>query len=578
VARTDKSAVIRTLRDISLLLQLRGENAFKSRAYEVAADRLSGLPDDLSDWVRNHKLREIPGIGAALEEKITELWETGRLGYFDKLMEGYPPGILQLVRVPDLGPKRASALWESLGIGDVDALEAACKEGRIRSLKGFGERSESKILEGIQVFRRQKTSRRPLHEALAVANPLLSFLRACPGVVRADVAGSVRRFCETVSDIDFVASATSPQPIMDAFASRPEVYEVLAKGDTKCSVRLWKGELQADLRIVPDEDYATALHHFTGSKAHHIRLRGRALDLGMKISEWGLLRGEEKLKVPDEATLYRFLGMSYVPPELREDAGEVEAALAGQLPDTLLSISDIAGAVHCHTDWSDGKNTLAEMALAAQEMGLSYLTITDHSQAAHYAGGLTQEELVQQWDEIDALNEKLTTLRLLKGTEVDILEDGRLDFPDELLQRLDIVIASIHQRHQLNEEQMTRRVLNAFDNPHMHILGHPTGRLLGSREPYGLVMEKVLDKAAEKGIAIEVNGSPHRLDIKSEYVRMAIQRGTRLVVSVDAHSTAELGYLKFAVGTARKGWAQKQNILNTLPHELFLKTLREMRH
>lgn len=574
----DKSTVARVLREISVLLQVKGENAFKSRAYDIAADRIAGYAGDLTELVRAKKLRELPGIGAAIEEKVTELVTTGTLAYHQQLLADYPPGIVDLLKVPELGPKKAATLWKELGVGDVDALEKACREGRVRGVKGFGEKSETKILEGVAQMRAQQADlRHRLGDVLPVAEEILARVRATPGVIRAAVAGSVRRFRETVADVDIIASSETPVPVMAAFAHDSHVSKVLSHGETKCSVRLFHPDLQVDLRVVPDEDFATALHHFTGSKAHHIRLRGRAQDRGLKISEWGLHRGEEKLPVPDEETLYRLLELPYVPPELREDWGEVEAAETARLPGVLLEIGDVQGNVHSHSTWSDGKDTLEAMALAARGLGLTYLTVTEHSQAAHYAGGLTEDALKRQWDEIDALNEKVPGIRLLKGIEVDILEDGTLDYPEHVLEKLEVVIGSVHVRHQQDEDKMTQRVLRAFDNPYLHILGHATGRLINSRPPYGLRMPEVFEKAARRGVAIEVNGNPHRLDLHAEHVRQALTYGVKLVVSTDSHSVRELHHLRFSVGTARKGWARKEDVLNTLSADAFAHTLRTMR-
>lgn len=576
----DRQTVVRTLREIALLLQMRGENAFKSRAYEVAADRIAGSQEDLQELVANRRLQELPGIGKAIAEKVTELCTTGRLPYYEELKASFPPGISEMVKVPDLGPKKAVILWQELQVSTVDELEKACQDHRVREIRGFGEKSEAKILAGIEVYRRAAANpeRRRLGDVLHLAEDILRHVQQGPGVKRAALGGSLRRFCETVADVDLIASAPEAGPVMDHFAAHSQVREVLGRGDSKCSVRLFRADLQVDLRVVPDEDFATALHHFTGSKAHHIRLRGLALDRGLKISEWGVHRGDQKLSVPDEPALYDLLGMQYVPPELREDWGEVEAALERRLPEDLLRLEDVQGNVHSHSTWSDGKNSLEEMARTAQAMGLRYLTVTEHSQAASYARGLTYEALQRQWAEIDGLNEKLQgAFRLLKGIEVDILEDGRLDFPDQVLQKLDVVIGSIHVRHGLDGEAMTRRVLRAFDNPHLHILGHATGRLINERAPYDLQMERILDRAAEKGVAIEVNGSPHRLDIRADYVRMALQRGIRLTASTDSHSTSELQYLTYSVGTARKGWARRGDILNTLPADQFVHALRTMR-
>jgi DNA polymerase (family 10) len=574
----DKATVAQVLRDISLLLQMKGESVFRSRAYDTAADRIVGLGEDLGALVREGRLQELPGIGQATADKVSELVTTGKLAWFESLKAEFPPGVLELVRVPELGPKKALALARQLGVDGVDALEKACREGRVRQLSGFGEKSEAKLLDGIALYRRTVNSRRLLGEALPVAERILESVKAAPGVIRASLGGSVRRRAETIGDVDLIASAPDASAVFDAFTRSPEVAQVIGRGESKCSVRLHERDLQVDLRVLPDEDFATALHHFTGSKGHHVRLRGLAQERGLKISEWGVHDANgQKLSVPDEAALYRLLGMQYIPPELREDSGEIEAALAGKLPEDLVTLEDIQGAVHAHSTWSDGKNSLEEMARAAQALGLKYLTVTEHSQAAIYAGGLKEDDLRRQWDEIDRVNETVRGVRLLKGIEVDILESGALDYSDGILERLEVVIGSIHVRHGMDEEQMTRRLLQAFDNPHLHILGHPTGRLLQSREPYPLRMEAVLDKAAERGVTVEVNGKPERLDLKTEHVRQALQRGVKLVVSADAHKVADLGNLAFAVATARRGWARKGDILNTLPAEGFVDTLRTRR-
>ncbi|MBF5041339.1 DNA polymerase/3'-5' exonuclease PolX [Aggregicoccus sp. 17bor-14] len=573
----NRDEVAKILRDISLLLQLKGENAFKSRAYDIGADRISGLTEDLGPLVTSGRLQELPGIGQALAQKITELVTTGKLDYFERLKAEFPPGLLELLRIPDVGPRKVALLWSELKVGSVAELELACRQGRVRELKGFGEKSEAKILEGIALYQRAHGggTRRPLGEVLPQARALLAHVQAAPGVVRASLAGSVRRGRETVGDVDLIASAAEPGPVLDALAKAPGVAQLIGKGESKCSVRLADGDLQVDLRVLPDEDYATALHHFTGSKAHHLRLRGLAQDRGLSISEWGVQqRDGTKLAVPTEGALYAALGMQPVPPELREDTGEIEAALAGTLPTDLVTLEDVLGAVHAHSTWSDGKHTLEEMARAAKALGLRYLTVTEHSEAAIYARGLKQDDLKRQWEEIDEVNARVTGVRLLKGIEVDILESGALDYPDALLEQLEVVIGSIHVRHSMDEAQMTQRLLQAFDNPFLQILGHPTGRLINEREPYALRMEAVLDKAAEKGVAVEVNGKPQRLDLKAEHVRMAVARGVRLVMSCDAHKAEDLQNLAFAVATARRGWARKGNVLNTLPAEDFIRALR----
>jgi DNA polymerase (family X) len=569
----DAPAVARALRDVALYLQLRGENAFKVRAYDLAADRVLGVGDKLAALVSEGRLAELPNIGAALAEKIVTLYTTGTLPLLETLRAEYPPGILELLQLPDLGPRKVQTLFTALGVGDLPGLEQALREGRVRALKGFGEKSETRLLASLETYRTAHARRR-LGEVLPVAMALREELRGAPGVVRIEVAGSLRRFCETVSDVDIVASAADAAPVLAALARRTGVTSVLAQGDSKCSVLLADG-LQVDLRVLPDEDFATALHHFTGSKSHHVRLRGRARDLGLTISEWGVFRGEEKLAVADEPALYRLLGMAYVPPELREDVGEFEAALSGNFPTDLVEPSDVRGAVHAHTTWSDGRASLLDMARAAQKRGLEYFTVTDHSGAAGYAGGLSPERLVQQWKEIELVQAKVPNVRLLRGLEVDILEDGSLDLPDALLQELDVVIASVHVRHGQDASAITARVLRALDHPCTDVLGHPTGRLLQRRDPAPLLMEEVFVRAAQRCVALEVNGNPDRLDLHAGHVRSALAAGCQLVASVDAHEPAALDNVRYAAHTARKGGARRSDVLNTLGADAFLRTLRE---
>ncbi len=571
----DPLSIARALREVSQYLQLKGDDFYKSRAYDLGADRMAGFGGDLGALVREGRLTELPNIGPALAEKISELHRSGSLTLLEQLRAEFPPGILELLRLPDLGAKKAAALHRSLGIGSIDQLEQACLAGRIRGLKGFGERSEQKLLAGIAQYRTAHARRR-LGDVLPLARGLLAQVRAAPGVVRAEVAGSVRRWCELVSDVDLVASAREAGPVLAVLARQAGVLEVLGQGESKCSVRMEDG-LQVDLRVLPDEDYATALHHFTGSKSHHLRLRGRARDLGLTISEWGVFRGEEKLPVPEEEALYALLGMSYVPPELREDVGEFEAALAGALPADLLQPSAVQGVVHTHSTWSDGRSSLEEMARAAAAMGLRYLTVTEHSAAAAYAGGLDEARVRLQWEEIARVQEAVPGVRLLRGLEVDILEDGALDLPDRLLAQLDLVIASVHIRHGQDEAAMTARVLRALDHPCTDVLGHPTGRLLQKREPSPVNMAAVVERAARRGVLLEVNGNPDRMDLSAEHVRLALQAGARLVVSADAHSTLALHNVAFAIHTARKGGARTADVLNTRGPDEFLAEIRRRR-
>jgi DNA polymerase (family X) len=580
----DKSTVVKALQEMSAYLQLKGENSFKTRAYDLAAERIAGLTEDLGAIVAEKRLTSLPGIGESIAAKIADLVTTGKMSALEELKANYPPKILELMTVQDLGPKKAKALFEQLKVGSIDELEQACKDGRVRDLKGFGLKTEEKLLAGIAVARRSMAAggRKRLGDVQDQANALLKWIKQAPGVIRASLGGSVRRQRETVADVDIIASAPAAEPVFKHFLAFPQVAETIGAGESKASVRLKETDLQVDLRVLPDEDFASALHHFTGSKAHHIRLRGMALEKGLTISEWGVFRmgagadspvkkgtakhegAEEKLPIIEEKDLYALLGMQFVPPELREDWGEIEAALAHTLPEDLITADDIRGNVHAHSTWSDGRDTLETMVKAAKALGYKYFTVTEHSQTSNYAGGLSLDRLKAQWDEIDAVQEKVKGITLLKGIESDILEDGSLDYPDSVLEKLDVVIGSIHQRYSQDEDAMTRRVLNAFDNPHLHIWGHPTGRLLLKREAAPMRMEEILDKAAKKGITIEVNGCPDRMDLASENVRKALERGLKLVVSTDAHSVQELQvHLPYAIASARRGWARKGDVVNT---------------
>ncbi|MFO0597594.1 MAG: DNA polymerase/3'-5' exonuclease PolX [Myxococcaceae bacterium] len=580
----DKSTVVKALQEMSAYLQIKGENSFKTRAYDLAAERIAGLNEDLATLVAEKRLTSLPNIGESIAAKIADLVTTGKMTALEEIKAVYPPKILELMTVQDLGPKKAKALWEQLQVGSIDELEAACNAHRVRDLKGFGQKTEDKFLAAIAVARRSMAAggRKRLGDVQDQANALLEWIKKAPGVIRASLGGSVRRQRETVADVDIIAAAPAAEPVFQHFLAFPQVAETLGHGESKASVRLKDTDLQVDLRVLPDEDFASALHHFTGSKAHHIRLRSMALEKGLTISEWGVFRmgaaadakvkkgtakhegAEEKLPIKEEKDLYALLGMQYVPPELREDWGEIEAALEHRLPTDLIGADDIRGNVHAHSTWSDGRDTLEAMVRAAQKLGYSYFTVTEHSQTSNYAGGLSLDKLKKQWDEIDELQSKVKGIKLLKGIESDILEDGSLDYPDSVLEKLDVVIGSIHQRYSQDEAAMTKRVLNAFDNPHLHIWGHPSGRLLLKREAAPMRMEEILDKAAKKGIVVEVNGCPDRMDLASEWVRKALERKIKLVISTDAHSVHELTlHLPYAIAAARRGWARKGDVVNT---------------
>lgn len=573
----DAAAIAAALREIAQHLTFRGENQFKVRAYENGAQALESLGEDLGKVIAEKRLTQVRGIGSSLAEKIEELHRTGATALLDELRAGMPPGVLEMARLPDMGPKKAKALHDALGASSVAELEAACVAGKVRELKGFGAKSEDKILAGIKRATSQAAQgggRILLSSALGVGEPLLAYMRAAPAVRAADLAGSLRRWRETVADLDMVVGSDDPAAVMDHFVAFPGVGEVEARGDTKCTVRMKTG-LQIDLRVVPPADYATALHHFTGSKAHHVVIRGRARERGLTISEWGVERldGSGKLEVASEAALYELLELPLIPPELRENEGELEAADGGDRFEDLVEARDVRGLIHCHTTYSDGKNSVEDMARAADALGAEYLTITDHSPAAAYAGGVGLERLLQQWDDIDRVQPKVK-VRILRGTESDILEDGALDYPREVLERLDVVIASIHSRMKMDAEKMTARLVAAMRHPVFKIWGHPLGRRLLEREPFGCDVEAVLDAAASSRAAIEINGDPHRLDLEPKWIRLARARGLKFVVSTDAHSVEGLGYLRYGVATARRGGVRKGEVLNARGVEEFLKAVR----
>lgn len=568
----DKLAVARALREIGLLLQAKGENPFKVRAYETGARALEDSDEELAALVASGRLEELRGIGEALAKKIVELHRTGRLELLERLRAELPPGLLELQQVPDLGPRKVAALREALGVSSVAELEAAARAGRVRGVKGFGEKTEQRILESLARFR-QREARLLLPDALELGERLAKHLRGGPEE-RVELAGSTRRRKETVGDLDLVASAAGPVDFAGRLAAFPLTAEVLARGETRTVARLSTG-VQVDLRVVAPEDRAAALHHATGSKAHHVRLRGLARERGYSLSEYGLARldGGAPVKVASEEDLYAKLDLPFIPPELREDTGEIEAALGGTLPTDLVRLEDVRGLVHCHTLWSDGRASLEEMALAADALGMDYLTITDHSPSAHYAGGLTVDRLKAQWDELARVQETVR-VRLLRGTESDITEDGLLDYPDAVLEQLDVIVASVHSRFKMDEAAMTRRLRRALELPVFKIWGHARGRLLLQRDPFDCRMEEVLDALAGARGAVEVNGDPHRLELEPRFLRLATERGIPVVLSVDAHSTAALGYLRWAVDTARRGWIRRGQVLNALPAEEFARAVR----
>ncbi|WP_437634544.1 PHP domain-containing protein [Sorangium sp. So ce854] len=568
----DKLDIARALREMGMLLQLKGENPYRARAYDAGAEALEGLADDLGALVSGKKLTSIRGIGAALAAQIAELYQTGRSEQLDKLRAELPRGVLELSQVPGMTLKRIKALHEALGVGSVAELKQACLTGKVRGVKGFGAKIESSLLEGIH---RHEThdDRVLLVDALELAEPLLDHVRGCEATAQAELAGGIRRWEETVARVDLVAAADDAGPVLDCFARFPRVAEVEERGASRCAVR-FSGGLRGELLCVPPRDYAAALHHRTGAPAYVDALGALARELGFTLDERGLLRGDERLAVTTEEDLYRHLGLPFIAPELREGAEDIVAAATRDSgDDALIEQRDIQGMVHCHTVYSDGKNTIEEMALAAEAMGMKYLTITDHSPAAHYAGGVGLDRLKQQWDEIARVQERVK-VKLLRGTESDILESGSLDYPDAILEQFDVIIASIHARMKMDADQMTRRLVSAMKQPVFKIWGHALGRLIQRREPFACRVEEVLDAVAESRAAVEVNGDPYRLDMEPRWIKEARKRGIRFVISTDAHSTSALHNLRFGVGTARRGGLRRGEVLNALGPAAFKKAVR----
>jgi len=565
------------LEEIGVLLELKGENPFKVRAYQAGARALETLEEDLDKVVAEGRLETIKGIGEALARKITELHITGRLGFLEKLKAGTAPGLVEMLQIPGLGARKVKTLHERLGVSSVAELERACTEGRVAALDGFGEKSQEKILTGIR--HRAAYARRHLWwEAAAIAEPILQGLRALPQVQRAAHAGSLRRGLETVGDLDFLVAAEEWAPIAEWFTARPEVQEVTARGETKTSVRL-TGGLQADLRIVPPAQFVFALHHFTGSKDHNVQMRQRAQARGLSLSEWGLepAAGEGTVKakaaaekprpraIRTEADLFAALGLHEIPPELREGRGEIEAAERAKLP-RLVELADLRGAFHNHTTASDGHNTLVEMAAAAQARGWEYLGIADHSKSSFQANGLDETRLRQQVAAIAELNRsRRFKVHLFAGVECDILPDGRLDFDEDVLRELDYVVVSVHSALTQGEAEMTARIVRAIEHPCATMLGHLTGRLLLRREGYTVDVAKVLDVAQANGVAVELNANPQRLDMDWRHWRKAAEQGVWCVINPDAHEVGGLDHVRAGVIAARKGWLVREQVLNTRP-------------
>ncbi len=561
--------------EIADLLEIKGDNPFRVRAYRNASRTLGELGDELRDRVeRGDDLTQIPGIGKDLAQKIGQMVITGRIAQLEELRAEMPPGLLDMLRLPGLGPKRVKILHHDLKIKDLAQLAAAAREGKIREIKGFGEKIEAGILKGIET--RQTEGKRFRRASIATyAESLLKHLRAVPGVKQIELAGSYRRARETIGDLDILVEAADSAAVMRAFVTYDEVQQVLANGETKSSVLLRSG-LQVDLRVVPAESFGAALQYFTGSKEHNIVVRKIAQAKGLKVNEYGVMRGEEQVAGRTEKDVYAALGLAVPPPELRENRGEVERAAEGALP-RLIVADDIRGDLHNHSTWSDGANTIAEMAEAAQARGYEYLAMCDHSKRLTVANGLDEKRLAKQINEIDKLNEGFKDFRLLKGIECDILEDGSLDLDDAILAELDLVVVSVHSKFNLSREQQTARVLKALDHRYATILAHPTGRLILEREPYEIDIPRVIAHAKQRGCFLELNANPMRLDLNDVYCQMAKEAGVLIAINVDGHQVADLANTTFGIGQARRGWLEKADVLNTKPLAQVLKLVGALR-
>ncbi|HZJ83104.1 MAG TPA: DNA polymerase/3'-5' exonuclease PolX [Clostridia bacterium] len=558
----DKADVVDILNEIALLMQLKGENHFRIRAYENGARIVELLEEDLETLIEEERLGAVKGIGKTLEQNIQELVTTGKLAYYEELKVEFPETLFDLFKVPGLGPKKVEALYKKLGIQNLGELEYACLENRLLILPGFGHKTQENILKGIGDLKRYQSSFL-FSEAFHVANEIVEEMEKQPGVGRVSVAGSLRRRKEIVKDVDILAESEWPVSLMDWFVSMDGVDSIVGKGDTKSSIKLKNG-MGVDLRVISKDQYPYALHHFTGSKEHNTAMRHIARGRGIKMNEYGMFQGEDEILIPckDEREIFRALDMDYIPPELRENHGEIEAAAQGKLP-KLVEMEDIRGIFHIHTTYSDGRNTLEEMANGAMELGYEYIGIADHSQSAFYANGLTPEDIIKQHREIDELNKQFDgRIKILKGIESDILPDGNLDYEEDVLSLFDFVIASVHSGFSADQKVMTDRILKALDNPYITILGHPTGRLLLSREAYPVDMDAILNRAALRGVAIEINANPHRLDLDWRWCRKAKDMGIPLVISPDAHDIEGLSHVSYGVGIARKGWLTSDDVLN----------------
>lgn len=561
------AAVFQTIAD---LMTIKGESTYRTLAYQRAAESILDLGRDVREYWENGQLQDIPGVGEAISAKIDELLRTGELEFLNKLTAEIPIGLVEVLKVGDVGPKKAALFWQELNITTVEGLEQAAKAGKLRQLKGMGEKSENRILESIEALKRRATDRISIGSALPIAERLLAYIRLQPAVERAEIGGSLRRFRETIGDIDIMVASSEPGAVMEAFLEGPSVSRVKSSGDTKASVELVDGTA-VQVWVHPPERFGSALQYATGSQSHNVRLRELALKQGISLSEHGFKREDgSEILCRDETKVYEQLGLPWIPPEMREDRGEIQAAQADGLP-ALIELSDLKGDLQSHSDWSDGSCTLLEMAQGARAAGLEYLVITDHSRSLGVANGLSIERVSQQKQAIGEVQLELgDTFRLLAGIETEILADGTLDYPDEVLAQFDIVLASLHTSLRQDGARITERLLTAIRNPHVDIIGHPTGRLIGSRDPADLDMESIFKAASEHQVILEINANPERLDLKDVHARRAVECGVMLAINSDAHHPDHFELLRYGIGAARRAWVRADQVINTRPVDAFL--------
>ena len=573
----ENTAIAKFFWDISKLLEMKDENRFRIRSYQKAAQTVESYPEDIEDIYRTKGIKgleEIPGIGESLSRKIEEIIKRGKPLIMKELYTKTPPGLLEMTDIRGIGPKFALQAYKNLNISSVDQLEKAARSGKLKTLEGVKDKKIGNIIKGIDLYRK-KSSSFYLGKVLPFAEAIVNDLERSKLAGRLLICGSLRRMKETIGDIDILAASPSPKKLTDYFVNLKQVKDVIAKGNTKTSVLLKNG-MNCDLRVVDGRSFGSAAHYFTGSKQHNIKLRTIAGKRGLKLNEYGVFSGNKKIAGKTEEEVFKAFKLPYIPPEIREDTGELEAAAKNKLPD-LVKISDIRGDLHVHSNYTDGSTTIEEMALSAKKLGYEYIAITDHSASTRVAGGLSIKELLNQMKEIDKINKKIKGIRILKGSEVDIRPDGSLDFPDEILKQLDIVIISVHSNFNMDEAAMTKRIIKALENKYSTILAHPTGRLLSSRDPYRVDIEKIIKAAARTGTALELNAHPERLDLNDVHCKLAKQNGVMIAINTDSHAPVHLEYMRYGIGTAGRGWIEKKDVLNCLWLKMLLRGLNGRR-